>query len=84
MWVCLFGGGAIRRYDPDGALTAELALPVAHPTCPAFGGSALRTLFITTTRHRLSADQRAAQPLAGALLSMQPGVPGQPTNHFAG
>ncbi len=33
IWVCLFGGAAIRRYSPDGALEATIALPVTNPSC---------------------------------------------------
>jgi len=38
VWLALFGGSAIRRYRPDGALDAHIPLPVTHPTCLAFGG----------------------------------------------
>jgi sugar lactone lactonase YvrE len=84
VWLCLFGGAAIRRYGPDGALTAATALPVTNPTSAAFGGADLDTLYITTARHRLSPEQLAAEPLAGALLALEPGVRGLPGNRFAG
>jgi sugar lactone lactonase YvrE len=84
VWLCLFGGGAIRRYAPDGTLDAVIALPVSNPTSAAFGGPDLRTLYVTSARHRLSADQLAAEPLAGALLALEPGVRGLPGNRFAG
>lgn len=80
VWVCLFGGGALRRYSSQGALDAHIALPVPHPTCPAFGGEALSTLFITTTRHKLSASQLSKYPAAGSVLALQPGVSGMPAN----
>ena len=78
IWVALFGGSAVHRYDPDGELDAVIELPVTNTTCPAFGGTDLETLFVTTTRHRLSAEQLAAQPLAGALFACRPGVRGRP------
>jgi sugar lactone lactonase YvrE len=84
VWVCLFGGAAIRRYGPDGALDAAIALPTTNPTSAAFGGPDLGTLYVTTARHRLSAAQLAAEPLAGALLALTPGVRGLPGNRFAG
>jgi sugar lactone lactonase YvrE len=43
----------------------------------AFGGPALRTLFITSARHRLTAEQRRSEPLAGAVLLLEPGVRGR-------
>ncbi|MBA3260976.1 MAG: SMP-30/gluconolactonase/LRE family protein [Thermoleophilaceae bacterium] len=84
VWVCLFGGAAVRRYGVDGRLDAVIALPVTNPTSPAFGGSALRTLYVTSARHRLSAEQLRAEPLAGAVLAIEPGVAGLPGNRFAG
>ena len=84
VWVCLFGGAALRRYDQSGALDAVVALPVTNPTSPAFGGSGLRTLYVTSARHRLSDAQLAAEPLAGAVLALEPGVTGLPGNRFAG
>jgi sugar lactone lactonase YvrE len=84
VWVCLFGGAAVRRYDVGGRLDAVVSLPVTNPTCPAFGGENLRTLYITSARHRLTPDQLAAEPLAGALLELDPGVAGLPVHRFAG
>lgn len=82
VWVCLFGGGALRRYDADGSLTASISLPVPHPTCPAFGGQDMCTMFITTTRHRLSPKQLLDLPDAGSVLSLRLGVSGLPANRF--
>jgi sugar lactone lactonase YvrE len=84
VWVCLFGGGAVRRYAEDGSLDAEIQLPVTNPTSPVFGGPGLRTMYITSARHRLSETQLAAEPLAGAVLALEPGVAGLPGNRFAG
>lgn len=84
VWVCLFGGGAVRRYDEAGALDAVIPLPLRNPTSPAFGGPDLRTMYITSARHRLPRERLAAEPLAGAVLALEPGVAGLPGNRFAG
>jgi sugar lactone lactonase YvrE len=84
VWVCLFGGGAVRRYSDAGALEANVPLPVTNPTSPVFGGPGLRTLYVTSARHRLSEEQLAAEPPAGAVLALAPGVAGRPGNRFAG
>jgi sugar lactone lactonase YvrE len=76
VWVCLFGGGAVRRYGPDGSLSEHIPLPVPHPTCPAFGGHDMATMFITTTRHRLSPRQLLDTPAAGSVLALRAGVRG--------
>jgi sugar lactone lactonase YvrE len=84
VWVCLFGGGAVRRYADDGALEAHIELPVTNPTHPVFGGPDLLTLYVTSARHHLSEEQLAAEPHAGAVLVLEPGVAGLPGNRFAG
>jgi sugar lactone lactonase YvrE len=84
IWLCLFGGGAVRRYGPDGTLEAAILLPVTNPTSPVFGGADLRTLYVTSARHRLTLGQLAVEPLAGAVLALDPGVRGLAGNRFAG
>jgi sugar lactone lactonase YvrE len=84
VWVCLFGGAAIRRYGEDGMLEQVIRLPVTNPTCPAFGGADLQTLYVTSARHRLSLQQLTAEPLAGAVLALDAGVGGLPASRFAG
>jgi sugar lactone lactonase YvrE len=84
VWVCLFGGAKIRRYGPDGSLDKEIALPLTNPTCPAFGGADLRTMYITTARHRLTAEQLDREPNAGAVLQLDVGVAGVLPYRFAG
>jgi sugar lactone lactonase YvrE len=84
VWVALHGGWGLRRYAPDGELTAVVDLPVARVTSCCFGGDGLRDLYVTTRLEGLSAGEVAAQPLAGALLRLDAGVAGLPTYAFAG
>lgn len=84
VWICLFGGGELRRYDEHGGLDEVIGLPVSNPTCPTFGGPDHSTLFVTSARHRLSAADLSREPLAGAVLALEPGVRGLPLNRFAG
>jgi sugar lactone lactonase YvrE len=79
LWVALFGGGAIRRYDADGKLDLHLQLPVSHPTSVCFGGNQLRDLYVTTSRHRLPED---TEPLAGRLFRLRAPHPGVPVPRF--
>jgi sugar lactone lactonase YvrE len=82
VWVAVFGGGKIVRFDPDGRRDAEIALPVSHPTSVAFGGPALDELYITSATRALTPDQLAAQPAAGAVLRIRPGATGRLPNRF--
>lgn len=79
-WCAMYEGQRLLRLAPDGSLLQEFALPVRCPTMPCFGGADLRTLFVTTARHQRPADELAAQPLAGCVLSLRVQVPGLPVN----
>jgi sugar lactone lactonase YvrE len=83
-WCANIDGGCVTRYRPDGSVDRIVALPVTRPTSCCFGGAELRTLFITTARRRLSADELARQPLAGCLLAIDTDVPGLPEPEFLG
>jgi len=84
VWVALHGGWGLRRYSPEGEISAVVDLPVARVTSCCFGGPELRDLYVTTRREGLGAADAAAQPLAGALLRLDVGVAGLPTHAFAG
>jgi sugar lactone lactonase YvrE len=47
---------------------------------PCFGGPDLRTLYITTARHKRPAAELARMPWSGCVLQMQVDVPGLPAN----
>ena len=81
VWVALYGGSAVHRYTPSGALDAVVELPVTKATACTFGGPDLRTLFITTSREGLPDDE---QPEAGSVFACTPGVAGLPVRTFAG
>lgn len=82
-WVAMFEGQRLLRLAPDGTVLRELPLPVRCPTMPCFGGSDLRTLFVTTARENRPAAELAAQPLAGCVLMLRVDVPGLPVNYAA-
>ena len=80
IWVALFGGAAVHRYDPGGALDERVELPVSQVTSCCFGDDDLATLYVTTAAR----GDAAAEPLAGALFACRPGVVGLPSTPFAG
>ncbi len=81
VWVAIYDGGCVRRYDAEGKLDAEVALPVPRVTACTFGGEALDRLFITTTREGLGDGEH---PSAGSLFVADVGVRGLPVREFAG
>lgn len=85
LWVALWGGGALRRYAPDGAALDVLPLPVDRPTSCAFGASDGSTLFITTAREGLDEPALARQPDAGRVFRVDGlGVSGPPSAPYRG
>jgi sugar lactone lactonase YvrE len=76
LWNAEFFGSRLVRYAPDGRIDRVVTMPVDRPTCCAFGGPDLATLFITTTSQNMTAGERDAQPLAGGLFAYRPGVRG--------
>lgn len=48
LWNAEWGAGRLTRYRADGQVDRVLTVPVDRPTCPAFGGTGLDLLFVTT------------------------------------
>jgi sugar lactone lactonase YvrE len=84
LWNAEVGSGRIVRYAPDGRMLEAWKLPVSRVTSLTFGGTDLRTIYVTTSSYKLTAEQRSQQPLAGALFAMRVPVGGLPAAHFAG
>ena len=83
LWIALFGGGAVTRWDPiSGQLLDRLALPCRQVTSCCFGGPHLDQLFMTTARREMDAAAIAAEPLAGGLFQADVGVKGLPADTF--
>ncbi|HEY6456060.1 MAG TPA: SMP-30/gluconolactonase/LRE family protein [Steroidobacteraceae bacterium] len=77
-WSALHGGGRLRRFHADGRFDRDIQLPVSLPTMCAFGGPKLDELYVTSATAKLTAAQRAREPLAGKLLRLRPGISGRP------
>jgi sugar lactone lactonase YvrE len=81
IWVALWGGSAVHRYDADGRLDLVVELPVSQVTACTFGGPDLRTLFVTTSREGVEPGQ---QPEAGAVFRYETDVRGAVPHPFDG
>lgn len=83
IWIAHWGAGCVSCHDPASAAElCRIALPASQITSCAFGGPTLQSLFITSAAGGLDADQRAAQPLAGALFCVEMDCTGLPANRF--
>ena len=83
LWIALFGGGCVTRWDPvSGQRLERLALPCRQVTSCCFGGPHLDQLFITTARREMDAAAIKAEPLAGGLFQADVGVKVVPADCF--
>jgi len=84
IWLAVWNGWGVRRYDADGRELGRIGLPVAQVTCPAFGGPDLDELYLTTAHEGFAAGAIPGQPEAGGLYRVRPGVLGRAPTRFAG
>ncbi len=81
VWVAMWQGSEVRRYDPAGVLSAVVGVAAHQVTACTFGGAGLDQLFITTSRRGVA---EGTEPGAGAVFAHDPGVRGLPARTFAG
>lgn len=82
VWVALFGGGEVRRFDAQGTLTHIVEIPVKQVTSCCFGGADMSELYITTAQNGMDADSLIRQPLAGSLFRAKTTFKGSKSNRF--
>jgi sugar lactone lactonase YvrE len=76
LWVALWDGGCVQRFDADGELSEQVDLSVPRVTSCCFGGPGLTDLYITTA-------QTSGHPgPGGAVFRLEPGVAGVPVSAF--
>lgn len=74
-WLAAVGAAELRRYRPDGSLDRVVPLPFSNPTKPAFGGSDMATLYITSTKMQINPDMPGFDA-NGGLFAFKPGEKG--------
>ena len=60
-WVAMYEGARCCAWPPTAARSTRCALPVRCPTMPCFGGPDLRTLYVTSVRHRPAGRRSGAR-----------------------
>jgi sugar lactone lactonase YvrE len=84
VWLAMWGGWSVLRIDPAGRVERKIEMPVAQPTCPCFGGSDFRTLYVTSACFGLDEAALEAQPSAGGLFALEMDVQGMESSRFFG
>lgn len=70
LWLAQWGAGRVAAYDSAGRLVGSVATPAPHTSCPAFGGAALTTLFVTTAREGMDTAALVGAPQAGMTFAV--------------
>lgn len=84
-WMAGVGGWQVVRITPAGKVDQIIEVPVERPSKPMFGGSDLRTLYVTSISEGVTPGTEDDQPLAGALLAIEGHrTHGLPQARFAG
>ncbi len=83
-WSAGISAGVLNRWSPDGRLDRKIPLPCAAPTMPCFGGTDMKTIYVTSLRHNLSDEKLAASPQSGGIFALRADVPGVPVGKFRG
>lgn len=84
LWTTRWGAGQVMRFAPDGRLDRVLTLAAPQPSCPAFGGPELSTLYVTSAWLGMTGGDRASAPLSGAMFRSALEVRGLPESRFLG
>jgi L-arabinonolactonase len=83
VWVALVQVGKIARFTPRGVLDRIIDAPVDIPSCVAFGGPQLSTLYVTSIKDSGSGRAVSRHPDGGCLFAIEGlGVQGLPEPRF--
>ena len=76
LWNAQWDGWVITRYSPDGTVDRKIDMPVRRPTSLCFGGPDFKTLYVTSASTRLTPEELAENPDAGALFKIDLDIAG--------
>lgn len=83
VWVALVQAGRIGRFTPAGVLDRLIDAPTDLPTCMAFGGADLSTLYVTSIKDSGTGRAISRHPAGGHLFAIEGlGVTGLPEPRF--
>lgn len=83
LWVALVQVGKIARFTPEGDLDRLVEAPTDMPSCIAFGGPDLATLYVTSIKDSGSGRAISRHPAGGHLFALEGlGATGLPEPRF--
>jgi len=81
LWNAQWGASRVACYDQEGTFIRAVSAPSPHTSCPAFGGTELDVLFVTTAQEGLE-EAAIADTKAGSVFSIAETIKGQAENLF--
>ncbi|MDI1290017.1 MAG: SMP-30/gluconolactonase/LRE family protein, partial [bacterium] len=82
-WIACVRGSAVARITADGSVDRLVSVPFRRPTCVAFGGPDLATLFVTSIGGGGDYEIYDDEPDAGRVLAIDVGFTGVREGEFA-
>ncbi|MCK6582441.1 MAG: SMP-30/gluconolactonase/LRE family protein [Anaerolineales bacterium] len=83
LWIALWGGAAVSRWNPNtGQLLEQIQVSALHTSSCVFGGRNRNELYITSARMNMSEADLQKYPLSGGLFRVETKVEGMPTFEF--
>jgi sugar lactone lactonase YvrE len=79
-WSAGVSAGCLNRFDPEGRLLETVKLPFPAATMPCFGGTDMKTLYVTSLSE---GNNLAPHPDAGRTAVLRLAVAGLPVGKFA-
>ncbi|XP_048249922.1 regucalcin-like isoform X2 [Haliotis rufescens] len=84
LWVACFDAGKVVRLDPEtGKVIRTVKFPCEKITSCCFGGDDFTDLYVTSSKHPMTAAELEATPLAVSKVTGL-GVRGRKANMFSG
>ena len=77
LWIAICDRGQVIGMTPSGEITERIDIPCEIVTNCTFGGSDLKTLYVTTGTFSMSEAEKAENPLAGGLFAVEMEVAGK-------
>lgn len=77
IWNARWGASSLDCYNPDGARIRSIKMPMTQPSCPAFCGTGLGDLAVTSAWQHMDEAARAADPDAGKTYIVELGLRGR-------
>jgi L-arabinonolactonase len=83
LWVALVQSRQVARVSPAGDVVTTIGIPVDFPSCPAFGGKDMDTLFVTSIKDSGTGRMVSSHENAGSVFAISGlGVRGIPETRF--